>query len=262
MNFSTIIALVIGLGSLVGGFLMEGGKLAGLISPTSAIIIFGGTAGALGVAFPMKEIKKLPKILKVVLTYKQPDLVQLIIFLKDLSLKTRKNGLLSLESEITSNDLNPLAKKGLQLVVDGIDPQTIKAILELESEATSDRHHKGIGIFEAAGGFSPTMGIIGTVLGLVHVLSNLSEPETLGEKIATAFIATLYGVGIANVLFLPLGNKLKVLNEYEEVESTLIIEAVLLIQTGTNPSTLVEKLKGFLNKTEVAKLEELNKGAE
>ena len=262
MNISTIGFLLMGFISLIGGFVLEKGDPSALLLLSPAIIVFGGTMGAVGLAFPIRDVKRLPGILKMLFTAKEKDLSQIIIFFRDLSVKARKNGLLSIESEINGVDIDPFIQKGLQLVVDGVDPQAIQGILELEAESTSERHRKGSGMFESAGGYSPTMGIIGTVMGLVHVLGNLGEAASLGGKIAPAFIATLYGVGFANVVYLPIGNKLNVLDDYEMAEKALIIEAVLLIQTGTNPNTLTEKLKGFLNKKDRVKLEVIDKGIE
>lgn len=259
MNISTIGFLLFGFAALIGGFVLEGGDPAALLLLSPAIIVFGGTFGAVGLSFPIKDIKRLPGILKNIFSAKEKDLSEIIIFFRDLSVKARKNGLLSIESEINVEGIDPFIQKGLQLVVDGVDPQTIQGILELEAESTSERHRKGSGMFEAAGGYSPTMGIIGTVMGLVHVLGNLGEASSLGGKIAPAFIATLYGVGFANLVYLPIGNKLNVLDDYEMAERALIIEAVLLIQTGTNPNTLTEKLKGFLNIKDRLRLEAIVK---
>jgi chemotaxis protein MotA len=255
MNITTILFSILGFFMMVTAYLMEGGILSHLLEPTAAMIVFGGTIAAVGLAFPFKDIKRVPGALKVVFTGKEKDLGELIIFFKNLSTKARKNGLLSIESEINIEGIDPFIQKGLQLVVDGVDPQTIQGILELDADATSERHEAAAAMFESAGGFSPTMGIIGTVMGLVHVLGNLSDPSSLGPKISVAFIATLYGVSFANLVYLPMGSKLKMLNKYENHERELIIEAVLLIQTGTNPNTLAEKLKGFLNKKDRARLE-------
>jgi Flagellar motor component len=262
MNISTIIFTILGFVALLVGFALEGGSPGALISKSAAIIVFGGTLGAVGLSFPISEVKRIPKVLKMFFSNEKKDLVELIILFRDLSMKTRKNGLLSIEGEVVTSDIDPFIKKGLQLVVDGVEPQAIQGILELEAETMSDRHRKIATLFESAGGYAPTMGIVGTVLGLIQILGSLSDPASLGEKIAPAFIATLYGISSANLLWLPIGNKLKVLDDYEMLEKSLIIEAVLLIQTGVNPSTLTEKLKGFLNKEELQKFETMNKVSE
>lgn len=263
MDISVIIFIIVGLGSIVAGFIIEKGVLSALFLLAPAIIVFGGTAGAIGVTFPLEILKRLPKIVKVIITPKKIDLPGLVAYFKDVSYKTRKNGLLSLEGEISSDpNLDPFIKKGLQLVVDGVDPQAVRSILELELESTSDRHRKGAAIFEQAGGFSPTLGIIGTVMGLVHILADLSDPNTLGPKIASGFIATLYGLASANLIFLPLATRLKSLDEKEFSEKSLIIEGILYIQEGINPNTIAEKLKGFLNKEELSKFEGMDGKAE
>lgn len=253
MDISILVSLIIGFGSLILAFVLEGGKLGGLLIGTAAMIVFGGTIGAVGVSFPMEQLKKVPKIFKVAFSKRESNTTELIDYFKNISMNTRKNGLLSLEAEFSqNNNMDSFTKKGLQMVVDGVEPHTIRSILELKLEALSERHRDGAAIFEAAGGFGPTMGIIGTVMGLVHVLSNLDDPSTLGPKIAVAFIATLYGVGSANLLWLPLASKLKVLNKIEVSEKELIIEAVLLIQEGANPNTLVAKLESFLSEAEIS----------
>lgn len=263
MDISVIVFIIVGFGSIVAGFLIEKGVLSALFLLAPAIIVFGGTAGAVGLTFPMEILKRLPKIMKVAINPKKIDLPGLVAYFKDVSYKTRKNGLLSLEGEISNDpNLDPFIKKGLQLVVDGVDPQAVRSILELELESTSERHRKGAAIFEQAGGFSPTLGIIGTVMGLVHILADLSDPNSLGPKIASGFLATLYGLSSANLLFLPLATRLKSLDEKEYGEKSLIIEGILYIQEGINPNTIAEKLKGFLSKEEVAKFEGMDGKAE
>lgn len=250
-----LIAIILGFGSLIVAYVLEEGKLSALVSLSPVIIVFGGTFAAIMLSFPMEYVKKMPKILKIIFAAKPINFVEKIAFFKDLGFKTRKNGLLSLEGELSGDDIDPFVKKGLQMIVDGVEPATVRGILELEADMTSERHKMGASIFDAAGGYSPTMGIIGTVMGLVQVLGNLSDPSSLGPKIAVAFIATLYGVGFANLLWLPFGARLKAIDKEEANEKNLIIEAILLIQEGVNPNTIAEKLKGFLNKEELAKYE-------
>lgn len=254
MNISVIIFTVFGFVAVIIGFLIDGGAPLALLGGAAAIIVFGGTLGAVGLSFPMDVLKRMPKIFKVVFNPRKIDLVSLILYFKDVSYKTRKNGLLSLEGEISNDpNLDPFIKKGLQLVVDGVDPQSVRSILELELEFTSERHKQGASVFESAGGYAPTMGIIGTVMGMVHILGSLSDTASLGGKIGSAFLATLYGIGSANLFWLPIGSRLKQEDEREVTEKTLIIEAILYIQEGINPNTIAEKLKGFLNKQELEK---------
>ena len=251
MDIFFFIFCVTGFASVIGGFILEGGHLAGLLSPTSILIILGGTIGAVGVSFPKDELLQIPKIFKVIIKDQKYDYRALMERMKAMCIQVRQSGLLSLESQI---DVEPdsLMRKGMRLIVDGTSPAYTREALELSLEIIEQRHHARAKIFEAAGGYSPTMGIIGTVLGLVHVLSNLSEPDTLGPKIATAFIATLYGIGLANLLWLPLGSKLKEKNRMEILYKSMIIEGLLLIQEGVNTNYMEEKLSSFLSEAQIS----------
>ena len=252
----TIGFLMLGFAALIGGFLLEGGHFGALIAPTAAVIVFGGTLAAVGVSMPFEVVKRIPKLAQIAFLHKPKDLVKLLIYFKNISTKARKEGLLSIDEEINSNkDMDPFIRKGLGLVVDGVDPDSIRTILEAQIQMTTKRHKEGMHLFEGAGGYAPTMGIIGTVMGLVHVLGNLEDPSTLGPKIAVAFLATLYGVGSANILFLPVGAKLKALDGEEVNEKLLILEALLSIVGGDNPAIMVEKLKVFLDSHQLAEFE-------
>lgn len=264
MSLSALISVLIAFVSLILAFVLDGGSVMSLLKPTAALIVFGGTIGAVGISTPSNDLKRIPALFKIAFGNKKSNIDNLIDYFRDISVKTRKEGFLSIEGEINKNEnLHPMVKKGLQLVVDGIDPEVVRNIMESEADSMYERHKSGAEIFDCAGGFAPTMGIIGTVMGLVHVLGNLSDPSSLGAKIATAFIATLYGVGSANLLWLPIANKLKALNRIENDENELIIEAVLAIQAGLNPNTLVEKLKSFLDKKQASKYQdESGKAAE
>jgi chemotaxis protein MotA len=256
MSKSMIVGLIVGFGCILAGFKLEGGAFSALLKPTAAFIVFGGTIGAVVVSTTADDLKRLPKIFKVAFREYNPNFGELIEYFKEISIKTRKEGLLSLESSISgSENLDPFIKKGLQLIVDGTDPHAVRDILETEAHLVSERHRIGAGIFDDAGGYAPTMGIVGTVCGLVNILGNLGENSAdLGPEIAVAFIATLYGIGSANLMWLPIGKKLKAMNKIEAKEKELIIEAIISIQEGTNPNTLVEKLKGFLNQDQAAKV--------
>lgn len=251
MDIFLIIFSVLGFGAVVGGFILEGGHLIGLVAPTSALIILGGTAGAVGMNFPNSELKEIPKILKVIIRDQKYDFVGLMERMKAMCVQVRQSGLLSLESQIDAEP-DSLMRKGMRLIVDGTSPSYTREALELSLEVISDRHLARAKIFEAAGGYSPTMGIIGTVLGLVHVLSNLEEPDTLGPKIAVAFTATLYGIGLANLLWLPLAGKLKAKNQLEILYKSMIIEGLLLIQEGVNTNYMEEKLSSFLSEAQLS----------
>lgn len=260
---TSLIGMIVGFAMLIVAFIMEGGSPAKLLSLTCAMIVIGGTLSAVVIAFPIDTVKKIGKSAKVAFTSKPKDLVGHIVFFKELAFKTRKNGLLSIEGELGDANMDSFVKKGLQMIVDGVEPQTVRGIMELETDMMSERHKNCIALFESAGGFSPTMGVIGTVMSLVNVLGNLSgDSAALGEKISTAFIATLYGVGLANLIWLPLANKLKEINKEEEMEKNLVTEAVLLIQEGVNPNTIAEKLKSFLGGEELKKYESMDKKVE
>lgn len=243
MDIGAIIGMVLGIGAILLGFIVEKGNVGKLISqPSPFIIIFGGTFGATSLAFPISELKKIPGELKYVFTTKKNDPVGIINQLSELSEKARKDGLLSLEQDAQNNE-NELIKKGLALVVDGIETEVIKDILIRETLLHESIHESVAKIFEAAGGYAPTMGVIGTVMGMINVLGSMeAEPGGLGEKIATAFLATFFGIGSANLIFLPIAGRIKSKAESEKMVNDLIIEGLLSIQAGENPRIIKEKL--------------------
>lgn len=245
MDITTILGLVLGTAFLVGAFVLEGGHVSSLFQITAFMIVFGGTAGAIMVSTPMEQLKELPKILRHAFSHKRREPLEVIDELVSLATIARREGILALEEKIETYE-DDFFKNGVRLVVDGVDPELVRSIMETELSFIEDRHSRGAAIFEQAGGFSPTMGIIGTVMGLVHVLGNLEDASKLGPSIAVAFIATLYGVASANVAFLPLANKLKVRSKQEVLVRELMIEGILSIQAGENPNILGQKLKVFL----------------
>lgn len=245
MDLATLIGLLIGLGGLIGGFLLEGGHGSMLIVETAAIIVFGGTFGAVIISFTSDELRYVPSAIKNVFTQKQVDYMTSLNKLVEIADKARREGLLSLESQLEDID-NEFFARGLQLVIDGTDPELTRNMLEMEIEAFEQNEMIGSDIFMVAGGYAPTMGIIGTVMGLIHVLSSISDPDMIAGAIAVAFLATLYGVASANVLWLPFGNKLKIKAEKEVLLMELILEGILSIQAGENPRVIREKLMTFL----------------
>lgn len=246
MDLASIIGLSLAFFSLIAGFMLEGGHASALVAPTAALIVLGGTFGATVTAFSMQDIKQIPKLLKIVFTNKSYPIDGLINTLVDFAEKARREGLLILEREIANID-DDFIRQGIQLVVDGNDPQLVRDILETQIDYTNSRHRVGAEIFEAAGGFGPTFGIIGTVMGLVHVLGNLSDPDSLGPAIAMAFLATLYGVASANVLFIPWGNKLKLKSKQEQFYKTVALEGILSLQAGDKPVVVRDKLRSFVS---------------
>ncbi|HKD76991.1 MAG TPA: flagellar motor protein [Ktedonobacterales bacterium] len=247
MDLSTIIGLAVGFGSLIVSVLMEGGSPLAFVQMSAMLIVFGGTIGATLIAFPMENVTKLPTLFQLAIKQQKHNAYELIELFSSLAEKARKNGLLSLESETKDID-DPFLKQSIMMAVDGIDAEVLKEILEVQVENLTERHEVLFGMLEAMGGFAPTMGIIGTVMGLVHVLSNLSDPNSLGPEIAVAFIATLWGVSIANLLWLPLGSKLKRKSHEEAFYRNLIIEGVLAVQSGENPRLVRQKLEGMVGK--------------
>jgi len=253
MDLSTIIGLLLGLFGLLGGFVFEGGTVGALMQGTAAMIVFGGTFGAVIAGTPLKKLKKVPYILKMAFMEKKYSPHEMIDQLVELSTLSRREGLLALEPELEKFEDDTFLYEGLQMTIDGMEGDLIRDILDREMELYETQHLDLAKVFESAGGFAPTMGIIGTVMGLVHVLGKLSNPKALGPLIATAFIATLYGVASANVIYLPLYNKIKSRIADEILIKELQAEALLSIQHGENPNILRKKLVTFAAKEAPAK---------
>ncbi len=245
MDLTTLIGLVVGFAMLLSAFVFEGGSLGALVVPTAAMIVFGGTIGATVMSFTLEELKKLPYFFKIVFTDVKVDYASVLATLVETADKARREGLLSLESQLVNID-NRFLARGLQLVIDGTDPDLTRNMLEMEIEAFENGEKVGTEIFMTAGGFGPTMGIIGTVMGMVTVLSNLSNPDELGPQIAVAFLATLYGIASANLLWIPFGNKIKVKTGRDVLLMEMVLEGILSIQAGENPRVIKEKLMTFL----------------
>ncbi len=246
MDITSVFGIIFGLVALIGGFMTEEGNPGSLVSFSAAIIVFGGTFGATAASFKLEDVKTIPTLIKIVMTTRKFEVNDLIVTLVGFAEKARREGLLCLERETASID-DDFLRQGIQLVVDGTDPALVRDILETQIDFMDQRHKIGADIFESAGGYSPTMGIIGTVMGLVQVLGNLSEPDKLGGAIASAFIATLYGVCSANVIWLPIGHKLKLKSKQERFMKEVALEGILSIQAGDNPSIVGEKLRAFLS---------------
>lgn len=245
MDLTTLAGLLFAFGMMIMAFILDGGHIGMLIIGTAAMIVFGGTFGATAASFTLEELKKIPYFLKVIFTDKQVDYATVLDSLVDTADKARREGLLSLESQLVAID-NKFLARGLQMVIDGTDPELTRSMLEMEMEAFENGEKVGTDIFMTAGGFAPTMGIIGTVMGMIHVLSNLSSPDELGGAIAVAFMATLYGLSSANILWIPFSNKIKVKASKDLLLMEMITEGILSIQAGENPRVIREKLMTFL----------------
>jgi chemotaxis protein MotA len=236
--------------------MMDGTSPASFINIPALMIILGGTAGVTMASVGMESMKRIPSLYKMVFSAEPPDMRGALDQLVSLADKARREGLLALDAMLGDIE-DSFTRNALQLVVDGTDPEMVHAILEAEVDGMAARHAASAGPFEKAGGFAPTMGIIGTVLGLVHVLQNLASPAALGPSISAAFIATLMGVGAANVIFLPIANRLKAISA-EEVELRMMtLEGILAIQAGDNPRLVAEKLMSYLPPVDRAPADEV-----
>jgi chemotaxis protein MotA len=245
MDITTIMGLVVGIGGLLLSVVLEGGHISSLFSLPAAVVIAGGTIGATTIGFTLEELKNVPTLLRIAFKNEEHDVTTLIATLVGFAEKARREGLLALEEDLSTVG-DKFLRKGMQLVIDGTDAELVRSIMETELAFIQERHHKGASIFEAAGGFAPTMGIIGTVMGLVHVLGNLKDTDSLGPAIATAFIATLYGIFSANIFFLPIAAKLKNRSANQVLVYEVALEGILSVQAGDNPRIVEEKLEAFL----------------
>src|SRR3954452_4730288 len=245
MKAATAIGIGLGFAGLLMGAIMEGTSPMSFFNLPAMLIVLGGTAGATMATCGLDAMKRVPQLYMKAFSPDHIDAHARVDLLVSLSEKARREGLLALEEDIEQLD-DEFSRKGMQLVVDGVDPELVREIMENEIDGMAARHHNAAKPFEKAGGFAPTMGILGTVMGLVHVLGNLSQPNTLGPAISGAFIATLYGVGSANVIFLPVAGRLQGLTNEEVELRTLTVEGVLAIQAGDNPRVVADKLAAFL----------------
>jgi len=255
VDLNLILGLLIGVGSLVAAFILEGGTLGALLALTAAMIVFGGTLGATMMGLGREEIMNIPRLLRIALQEKPFPFEETIKKIVNFAIMARREGFVRLEKELETID-DPFLRNALQLVVDGTDPEQTRSVLEQYTYAAEMRHASGIAIFEAAGGYAPTMGIIGTVMGLVHVLSHLSTPDKLGPSIAMAFLATLYGVSSANLLWYPIAAKLKNKDVKERLYQEMILEGIMALQAGKNPTPIKSTLVAFLPPQKQKKIQE------
>jgi chemotaxis protein MotA len=254
MSITTILGLILGFGAIIMTTILEGSSLSSLINLPGAMIVFGGTFGATLGSFPMETVLSLPKLIVKAITGPKAKPLETVKFFVQLADKARKQGLLSLEEEETKIS-DPFMKKGIMLVVDGVDPEDVRHMLQLDSQQMSQRHAKGYAMLEAMGGYAPTMGILGAIMGLISALSHMEDPSSLAHSIAVAFVASLYGVASANLLWLPLGSKLKKDNEVELLSRNIMMEGILAVQAGDNPYIIQRKLETFLPPKMRAQLE-------
>ena len=246
MDKATLIGLVLGFAAIIGGQIFEGGSLHLIMQFTAAIIVLGGTFGAVFVSYPFQDVMEGFRGIRKVLKEPPQDPFQVIQQIITYANKARREGILSLEKEI-KNIQDPFLAKALTMSVDGIEPHLIREAMEAELEYMNEYGKVSSKVWRAAGGYAPTIGILGAVLGLIHVMENLSDPSKLGAGIAVAFVATVYGVGSANLLFLPMSTKLEVRNRQVMILNEMILEGVVALSTGENPRLIEEKLTSFLS---------------
>ncbi|MDD2700199.1 MAG: flagellar motor protein [Sideroxydans sp.] len=245
MDILSLLGLVIAVAGILGGQFLEGGAVDVLLQTAAFLIVFGGTLGAVMVQHPMQVFLTGIKMAKWVFVRPKSEARQLSYRLIAWSTAARKDGILSLESQIkTVND--PFVQKGLQLLVDGHSAEKIREVMEIDLNSYETLRWQGARVWEAAAGYSPTIGILGAVLGLVHVMQSLGEPAKLGAGIAVAFIATIYGVGFANLVFLPISGKLKILIQRDVTTHEMVIDGLCMIANAENPHYIENKLKGYL----------------
>jgi chemotaxis protein MotA len=245
MDRATQIGIGLGLVIIVVANVMEGGNPASLLMPPAMVLVFGGTIGASVAGSTMADAKNAISSLKKAFTWKPLPPAELVPVVVSLADKARREGLLTLEDAVSGVG-DDFLSRGVGLAVDGTDPEELREILEAElyAKKAADRH--AAKFFNDMGGYAPTIGIIGTVMGLVHVLENLSQPDQLGHLIAGAFVATLWGVMTANILWLPIGNRLHRLGELEAARMEIVIEGVLAVQSGANPRVVAQRLRSLL----------------
>ena len=245
MDKISVLGLLLGIVAIIGGQRLEGGHVASLSQPTALLIVLGGTMGAVMLQSPYATFVRGVRMVRWVWYPPVVDYLQLIKQVSSWSQVSRREGLLALESVI--NQLkDDFARKGLQLLVDGAEPERLREVLEVEISTYEEEMKLSARIWEAAGGYSPTIGILGAVMGLIHVMENLSDPSKLGAGIAVAFVATIYGVGLANLVFLPMANKLKAHINRLIVQREMIVDGLVGIANGDNPRIIESRLQGYI----------------
>ncbi len=246
MDPLSLIGVLLGFAAILGGNWLEGGHLDSLANGPALVIVLGGTIGAVLLQTRVPVFMRAMRLLGVVFMPPRRPLRPAIEKIVEWSNTARKEGLLGLE-DVAETEPDLFVRKGMQLLVDGNEPDEIRRTLEVELDARERADLAAAKVFEAMGGYSPTIGIIGAVMGLIHVMQNLADPSRLGSGIATAFVATIYGVGLANLLLLPLANKLKAHTHSESTYRELIIEGLVAIAEGENPRNIENRLQGFLS---------------
>lgn len=253
MDLIALLGLLIGIGAVIVGNIVEGGTTGHLVQLAAAVIVFGGTFGAVLLSYPLKDLKIALNSLKLIFLNRKISYEAVIDKILELLVLARRRGLLALQEELV-NVKDPFLRRGLTYIVDGLNSELIREALEREIVAYEDMMRRASKVFESAGGYAPTIGIIGAVLGLIHVLKNVTDPTKIGIGIATAFVATIYGVGSANLLFIPIGKRITNKIEEEIILMELMIEGILGIEAGMNPYYLRAKLEAYIRERQMERL--------
>jgi chemotaxis protein MotA len=245
VDYGSLIGISVALAGIFGGQLLEGGYLGSLLQGAAFLIVLGGTAGAVMVQSPTRVFVRGVRMAKWVVLPPDSAPQNMIAAILSWSQSARKEGLLSLEQQAQAA-VDAFARKGLNLLVDGVEPEKLREAMEVEITSFEEYHRQAARIWEAAGGYAPTIGILGAVLGLIHVMENLSDPARLGGGIAVAFVATIYGVGLANLVFLPVANKLKALIARQVLLREILVDGLVAIASGEHPRMIETRLLGYI----------------
>lgn len=246
MDILSIIGVIIGFAALLGGNFLEGGSWMSLVNGPAALIVIGGTFGAAILQTPLSGMKRAGALFSWIFRPPKIQFKSGIKLVVRWAMAARKEGLLGLEN-IAEKEKDGFAKKGLQLLVDGSEPDVIRHVLETDLIVAEQRDHDAVQFYESMGGYAPTIGIIGAVMGLIHVMQHLADPAELGPGIAVAFVATIYGVAFANLFLLPVANKLKACIKQQSQYRELMVEGIIAIADGENPKVIEMKLSGYLH---------------
>ena len=253
MDFSSLIGIAIALAGIFGGQLLEGGRVGSMLQGAAFLIVLGGTLGAVLVQNSSQVFLRGMAMGKWMLLPPEFAPRRVIATIVRWSQVARREGLLSLDHQLDSAG-SPLARKGLQLLVDGAEPNILREVLEVEIFTFQEHYRQGARVWEAAGGYAPTIGILGAVLGLIHVMENLSDPSKLGGGIAVAFVATIYGVGLANLVFLPVANKLKSEIARQVLMQEILVDGLVAIANGEHPGIIENRLLGYVSEQQLGKV--------
>ncbi|MEE4277780.1 MAG: flagellar motor protein [Halieaceae bacterium] len=246
LAFLSLLGVGVALGAIVLGNYLEGGQVSALLQLTSLVIVVGGTLGAVMIQTPMPDLRLAVSRLAWVFRPPRYERRAFVDRALNFSRLARRDGLLGLEKRL-EQESDPFVRKCMRLLVDGLNPEDIRAVMEVEIDSALSQMARAARLYEAMAGYSPTIGILGAVLGLIHVMNNLTDPAELGEGIAVAFVATIYGVGFANLLLLPISNRLKTLAREQMEFHEMVVDGLTMIAAGDNPSTIQSKLEGYVD---------------